>query len=255
MIRAVVASPDPNPDRSERLAKHLLARIHRRYQTVTESLQIARLTIPFTRILRPDTVLDMIVEEEDRLERVRGVRKSSDELHLPYWAELWDSALGVARFLVEHPLRPRLGSGRAVLDLGCGMGLSGTIAAAVGANVLLADLEPAPLLFARLNTLPYAERTRIRRVDWRRDRLSERFDLILGSDVLYERKQWDFLEPFFRTHLTPRGSVLLAEPGRQTGDAFPAWVTARGWTLQRFDQPVDTRANPIRIFVINPSAQ
>ena len=43
-------------------------------------------------IADPDRVLDAVAAEEDRLERITGKRVPSDQLHLPYWAELWDSA-------------------------------------------------------------------------------------------------------------------------------------------------------------------
>jgi predicted nicotinamide N-methyase len=140
--------------------------------------------------------------------------------------------------------------GRSVLDLGCGMGLSGTVAAALGAQVLFADLERPALLFAQLNSLPWSSRVRTRRVDWRSDRLGERFELILGADILYERKQWDHLEPFWRAHLAPRGQILLGEPGRPTGEAFPDWIRARGWSLDTHEQPVPTRQRPIRLFLL-----
>src|SRR5207247_1894452 len=99
--------------------------------------------------------------------RLSGQREEDNELHLPYWAELWDSGLGLAQFLVtntdkltrwqgdkvkqassqlvtlspSHPVK--------ILDIGCGMGLAGMAAAAMGAKVLLADLETHALLFAR----------------------------------------------------------------------------------------------------------
>ena len=138
--------------------------------------------------------------------------------------------LALATYVVER--RAEL-SGASLLDLGCGMGLSGTAAAAAGGRVLFADLEPPALLFARLNSLPYGRRVRTRRVDWRTDRLGERFDRILGADILYERKQWDFLEPFWRAHLAPHGSVLLGEPGRKTGEMFVEWIAERGVGAER----------------------
>ena len=102
-------------------------------------------------------VLDDIVAKEDRREKQTGVRLE-DPPHLPYWAELWESAAGIATALTRRDLNPQT----RVLDLGCGMGLAGTVAAALGAQVTFADLEPPALLFARLNSLPYAARIRTR---------------------------------------------------------------------------------------------
>jgi predicted nicotinamide N-methyase len=138
------------------------------------------------------------------------------------------------------------------LDLGCGMGLAGTVAARMGMRVLFADLETPALLFAKLNSLPDAARVRTRRLDWRTDRLDERFDLILGADILYERKQWDHLEPFWRNHLAPGGTILLGEPGRQSGDLFDPWIRERGWEVQVHHEKVDSRDTPIRIFALQP---
>ena len=224
-------------------------RIARRYEAVTQALRLGHLDLTFTRVREPDRVLDQIVEEEDRRERVTGRRKNGDELHLPYWAELWDSSFGLGAHLAgRSPGLGVWGDSPDILDLGCGMGLSGLVAAALGARVTLVDLEAPALLFARLNTLPYRDRVSVRRLDWRSDRLNERFDLILGADVLYERAQWDYLEPFWRTHLAPNGAVLIGEPGRQTGDVFPDWIVARGWSFARFEHPVPTRERLVRVF-------
>src|SRR5947207_3941628 len=155
----------------------LLARIGRKYQTISETLHFGPLRLDFTRVADPDIVLDRIVVEEDRREKLSGQRRDGNELHLPYWAELWDSAFGIGLFLVKNP------PPSSVLDLGCGMGLAGMVAAAMGARVMLADLEPDALLFAKLNTLPYSNRVRVRKMNWELDRLDERFDLILGADV------------------------------------------------------------------------
>lgn len=255
--------------------KRLLSRIHRRYVTSAAQVQIKTLAFTFTRIADPDRVLDQVAAEADRRERVTGRREHDEHLHLPYWAELWDSAMGLAQVMVREteggkkdketgrqgegesavtsvslsPCLPvSLSSAPSVLDLGCGMGLSGTVAAALGARVLFADLETPALLFARLNSLPWRRRVRARRLNWRTDRLGERFDLILGADILYERAQWEHLEPFWRGHLAAGGTVLLGEPGRQTGDLFIPWIRDRGWTLDVREEPVATRTRPIRVF-------
>src|SRR5450432_710959 len=210
-------------------ATRLLARIHRKYVTVTETHAVGPLRLRFTRIDNPDVVLDKIVDEEDRREKITGDRRDGNELHLPYWAELWDSAKGIAEHLIETNRKSQIKNRKSILDLGCGMGFSGMVAAAIGAKVMLADLEADALLFARLNSLQW--NARVRQLNWQSDQLDEKFDLILGADVLYDRTQWEFLDAFFHKHLRDDGEVLLGEPGRQTGEMFPDWITQRNWIL------------------------
>jgi len=243
----------PNPSHcprqrrsSEQARQGILRRIHRHYQTLQQAVQVGALSLPFTRIADANVVLDQVAQEEDRREKCSGRRLEADQLHLPYWAELWDSAMGLAQRL-ERSDGASVACLR-VLDLGCGMGLSGTVAARLGAHVLFADLEAPALLFARLNSLPDEAHVRTRRLNWCTDRLNEQFDIILGADIIYDCQQWPFLEPFFQHHLVSNGAVLLGEPGRQTGDAFPDWIVQRGWQVQRFDELVATRPRPIRIF-------
>ena len=218
----------------------LLDRIHRHYQTTSTIVQIDQLSLPFTRIADPDRVLDVVAEADE-----------SEPQRLPYWAELWDSAIGLGQWLGRED--PAVLHQQSVLDLGCGMGLAGTVAAHRGASVLFADIEPLALLFAQLNTLASASRIRTRCLDWRTDQLPERFDLILGADILYEREQWEHLEPFWRAHLKPTGRVLLGEPGRQTGDLFIPWIRSQNWMLLEHSESVPTRAVPIRLFELSPT--
>ena len=242
-----------------RRAVQLRRRIERRYSIVRPILQLGPLELPFYRVADPDAVLDQVAAEADLRERLTGQRES-DPQHLPYWAELWDSSIGMASYLAG---RTNLGKHVSVLDLGCGMGLTGTVAAAKGCQVMFADMEADCLLFAKLNAEPFNRRVstpqggrtavRARCLNWQRDNLGERFDLILGADILYERKQWDFLEPFWRQHLAPAGRILLGEPGRPTGDDFGQWITARGWTLTSREIPVTTRPKPIRLFSLQLS--
>jgi predicted nicotinamide N-methyase len=240
----------PHPvttDGPHNLRRALLARIHRRYATYVEPVRIGDLAFDFVRIADPNRVLDEVAEREDRREKVEGSRRNGEELHLPYWAELWDSAAGVCQYLLRAGVRDRM-RGRSVLDLGCGMGLTGTVAAAVGADVTFADLEPDALLFARLNASQFDLRAHARRVNWQKDRLAERFGLILGADILYEKKQWDFLEPFWQHHLDQGGEILLGEPGRVSGDVFIDWLRTKPWTLEEHAEKVETRERPIRLF-------
>lgn len=245
------------------LRHKLLWRIHRRYQTVMQPVWLCGREFSFTRIADPDRVLDQVAEAEDRREKLTGHRVG-EPLHLPYWAELWDSALGLGQFLIKRYASVDRSSANGVetikhatplpsplrvLDLGCGMGLAGMVAASIGCEVTFADLEPPALLFARYNALGVAPRARVRgrQLDWRTARLPWRFDVILGADILYERSQWEFLEPFWRAHLAPGGLVLLGEPGRQTGHMFVDWIGSYPWNVRHHSENVETRSTPIRL--------
>ena len=243
-------------DHTWRLRQRLLCRIRRRYQVASEDVDLGGVRLLFTRIADPDRVLDEMAAEADLRDRFDGKRTDGEQLHLPYWAELWDSARGIGIHLAEAKKGGaaddyNFHAGTRVLDLGCGMGMAGAVAAALGADVTFADLEPPALLFAQLNSLPWRSRVRTRQLNWQRDRLGRRFDLIIGADILYERAQWPFLESFWRHHLAEDGQLLLGEPGRQTGDLFLDWIVAQGWRIAVTEIPVTTRPRPIRIFTVS----
>jgi SAM-dependent methyltransferase len=171
------------------------------------------------------------VAEPDRLlERMPSSPTSPDSADCqPYWARIWESSLVLAEAVWQADLRDR-----DVLDLGCGLGLVGAVAAARGARVMLADAVSSALLFARLNTWAWRDRVRTRRLDWRRDRLTlPRFHFILGADILYDREDWPYLEVFWREHLREEGEVWLSEPHRVGSESFVAWIESRGWRLAR----------------------
>ena len=249
-------------DSSHRIAR-LQTRLARRFDLLVETVPIGPLRVQFTRVLDPQKVLDDLCQKIDIHERTTGQRVAGDQLGLPYWAELWDSAIGVGQWLVGDSAEWSVNSAQrtnyltndhspltTVLDLGCGMGLAGAVAAMLGAKVVFGDIERDSLLFACLNGLHYSDDVSARRVDWQQDDLRQRFDLILGSDVLYDKTQWEYLDAFFRRHVGEKGRVVLGEPGRQTGDNFIGWIQERGWSLHHDVQCVPSRTVPIRLFVL-----
>jgi predicted nicotinamide N-methyase len=166
-------------------------------------------------LVRPRSAEDLLDEEAF----------ARDEF-LPYWAELWPSALALAGVVA------RLGvNGLRVVELGCGLALPSIAAARGGARVLATDWAPDALAFATLNAGRNGAALETALVRWEEPELlvsSAPWDLVLASDVLYERRNSPLLLdllPRLGTH------VLLADPGRP---ATPAFVeAARGeWTVE-----------------------
>ena len=218
--------PAPAPESSADLAARdrLLARIEREFATVTESLTVGGRSVAFTRVRDPEAVLDEVCRQEAAARR--GVMPKRP-LRMPYWAAVWESALALGEHLATRNL-----AGLHALDLGCGMGLAGLAMAAHGAaHITLGDIDTACLLFAQLNIWPWRDRCRVCRCDWQKDDLGQKFGLIVGSDVLYERAQWDHVEAFLVRHLADAGTVLIGEPGRPQAESFREWAVARGWQV------------------------
>ena len=142
------------------------------------------------------------------------------EEFLPYWAELWPSALALARMVAARALH-----GARTLELGCGLGLPSLAAALAGGRVLATDWAPDAVAMTARN----AERNDLW-IDtlvcsWSEpEPLLERgpWDLVLASDVLYEERNGEALAPLLPRLLAPHGEVWLADPGRPAAERFLA---------------------------------
>jgi ETFB lysine methyltransferase len=159
-----------------------------------------------------------------------------DDERLPYWVELWPAAVLLARFVAGNAEAVR---GRVCLDAGCGLGLSALVAASVGGRVLAFDYEPEALVFARQNIelnrelLGLAEAPLFTAMDWRRPAIARgSVDLLLGADILYEKRFFEPVAALLDFALAPDGVAWIADPERSV--SAPAWerLTALGWRVE-----------------------
>lgn len=145
---------------------------------------------------------------------------------IPYWPVAWPAGLALARLLAEQDL-----SGRRLLEIGCGVGVSGLGAAAAGAEVLVTDNEPAAMRLCAMNARRNGLSLRAAAADWRAWPVRGRFDVIIGSDVTYEPTAFEALLRVLDSSLEPGGEVLLTEPGRGMTAAFLRRAAGAGWAV------------------------
>jgi predicted nicotinamide N-methyase len=131
---------------------------------------------------------------------------------IPYYADLWSSAEALSRFLVnkyETLHRKR------VIELGCGLGLPSIICAKLGADVVATDFHPYNRKgFEKNAAANGVENISYRQMDWAAPESFNTFDIIIGSDLLYEPKQIRTLTDCIPILLDDNGIFILADPGR-----------------------------------------
>jgi len=211
--------------RRARRLRRLRKDIETSYDTALQELTCDTLTVQLLRVADVDSLLD----------RLPSVQFRPDE-RLPYWAELWPSAIAHAQYL----WRSVEVQGLQVLELGCGIGLAGIVASRKGAAVTFTDYEADALAFTRYNVLQNAcTRVVIRHLDWFTPTLTETYQLIIASDVLYERTNFQPLLQLYHRNLAPGGHFILAEPNRPVATDFFRLLRDHGFRYQRTSAQVE----------------
>ena len=157
--------------------------------------------------------------------------------YMPYWAYLWPGSHILADCLGRSS---DIGPRTACLEIGCGLGLAGLQALAMGASVHFTDYDAAPLAYVARSIADSgldATRATFERLDWRDLPSDRQYDLILGADVLYERRLVPLVANLIDRLLKSGGLALLAGPYRVATEDLPAALAAAG--LQATAAPVE----------------
>ncbi len=170
---------------------------------------------------------DLVIAHPASAEDLIDERDFERDERLPYWAELWPSA----KILGDHMMSLR-GEGRTLLELGCGAGLVSTSAALAGFDVEATDYYEDALLFARVNAARHGTSIGARLLDWR-DLPADlpMYDIVIASDVLYERPYGELVAKVIARALRPGGLALVADPGRVGRETFLAALRPNGLAL------------------------
>ncbi len=200
-----------------------------------ETLTVGSWQFKLKRVQNLDDLIDTISDEEF----------NKDE-RLPYWAELWPSALGLSTFLSRHP---QLIQGQTVLELGIGLGLTSLVLQRLAPRrLVLTDYEPLALDLTRenfvLNDMPPPT---LQIMDWRHPAFEELFTRIVASDILYEERFFKPLINLFSSCVHPQGKIILAEPNRAVARSFFAQLNDLGFHWQKDTVLVPEHPKPIRV--------
>lgn len=183
-----------------------LKRLQSRFELVTGQADVAGKTLLIPEFADPLAYIQSSLEKGD-----------GEAQELPYWTKLWPAALVLAGLASGLKPAPRADPREPILELGAGMGLPGLAAALHGRHVVLSDIHPDALEFARaaveMNHLE--DKVTVCALDWIAPSLDlGRYHTILGAEILYHRNLYPHLVALLRRLLVPGGTAIISHQER-----------------------------------------
>jgi predicted nicotinamide N-methyase len=147
----------------------------------------------------------------------------------PLFGLIWPAGLALAEQMSRLPEAAL--SGKRILEVGCGIGLSSLVLRRRGADITASDYHPLAGEFLRHNAgLNHLPEIAYANAAWAGPNPDlGRFDLIVGSDLLYERDNPQLLAEFLACHANPSARVIVSDPGRSHCGQFSSKMLAQGY--------------------------
>lgn len=166
----------------------------------------------------------------------------------PLFGMLWPSSRHLAAYMATRPVL----IDERILEVGCGLALASLVCHRRGSDVTASDCHPLTSRFLTANAgLNDMRPLTYRHGDWAREddspnttqnlNVSGRFDVIMGSDVLYERDEIGHLPKFIDRHAKNQVEVLIVDPNRGNRAAFNRRMAHDGFALEEVDLSHDER--------------
>jgi len=146
----------------------------------------------------------------------------------PLFGQVWPSSQRLAALMQTRPLVP----GRS-LEVGCGLALASLVLHRRGGDITASDCHPLTESFLQDNLLRNGlPAMKYRSGNWTRSNPTLGvFDLIIGSDVLYEPDHPRQLAGFIGLHTAGPGEVLIVDPNRGNRRDFTRRMDGIGFSL------------------------
>ncbi|NYT86433.1 class I SAM-dependent methyltransferase [Pollutimonas harenae] len=158
----------------------------------------------------------------------------------PLFGMLWPSGIQLAARMAQRPVCQN----ERILEIGCGLALASLVGHRRGARVTASDCHPLASTFLdhnlQLNDLDVLKYRHgqwggglisSELIDMGVEVLSARYDLIMGSDLLYDRDMPAKLADFIDDHALPSAEVWIVDPNRGHRPAFNRQMASFGFEL------------------------
>ena len=148
----------------------------------------------------------------------------------PIFGVVWRSGQVLAEHMLDFDV-----TDKRILEVGCGIGLASLVLNARASDITATDYHPEAEGYLEENVaLNCGRAIPFFRSDWAdTDSGMGRFDLIIGSDLLYEREHANLLSNFINSHATPSCEVVIVDPRRGYHARFSALMQELGFTFDK----------------------
>ncbi len=148
-------------------------------------------------------------------------KRDDESLGWGYWDRIWPSSVAFSEYLIRQYFPNKL-KGYKVLEIGCGTGVPGMVAAQMGASTMFSDLVPVTLEgvkeTCRLNHITNFDTCTL---DWsEKVECKEHYDVVLGSEVFYDDAILPDIAQFLKLVLAQGGKGIFCDPNRLGFDAL-----------------------------------
>lgn len=193
-----------------------------KYPTITKTIKIAGKVFVLETIRDLDDAIDILCNSMTPEDQVDPF---AEDL-CPYFGILWPSAVGLSQFL---GMQPELVKNKTILELGCGLGLPSLVASHLGGKVLATDFHPDVEEYFLRNCRHSSVRCGYQRLNWRENfQEIQKFDVVIGSDVLYESRHPGEVALGLLKFVNPGGTIILSDPGRNYLQQFVTAMNEEG---------------------------
>jgi len=154
----------------------------------------------------------------------------------PLFGVVWDAGKVLAHHMCDYDI-----ADKRILEVGCGIGLTSLLLNHRLADITATDYHPEAGNFLKENVdLNNGSHIPFERTGWAdTDDELGLFDLIIGSDLLYEREHVALLSEFIHLHAQPSCQVVIVDPGRGHHAPFSKKMATFGFDHQQH-QPSET---------------